>query len=388
MVNSTRKGRAEKPAKPYPDFPLFPHATRRWAKKIRGKLHYFGPWDDPDGALRKYLDQRDYLHAGRTPQPAAEGPTIRDLCNRFLTSKRVLVDSGELAPRTWRDYHTCCTRIIAVFGKERSVTDLASADFERLRTVMSQTMGPTSLKVEIQRTRSVFRYAYEASLIDRPVRYGPLFKPRAKRVLDKERHRNGPKMFEAEELKAMIAAAPMPFKAMVYLGINCGFGNNDCATLPLSALDLEAGWVDHPRPKTGAERRIPLWPETVVVLREAIAARYEPKDPNDAQLVFVTRHGNPWVRFRGSSWSDTVTIMCGELLSKLGLKRLGRNFYALRHTFETIGGESIDQVAVDHIMGHSRGDMASVYRERISDERLQAVVEHVHGWLFGATGAK
>jgi hypothetical protein len=39
---------------------------------------------------------------------------------------------------------------------------------------------------------------------------------------------------------------------------------------------------------------------------------------------------------------------------------------------------------VDFIMGHSPhvNDMASVYRQRITDDRLKAVTEHVRKWLF------
>jgi integrase len=83
------------------------------------------------------------------------------------------------------------------------------------------------------------------------------------------------------------------------------------------------------------------------------------------------------------SRADRLTVVMGQLLGKLGLARRGHTFYALRHTFETIGGDSRDQVAVDAIMGHSRDDMASVYRERIDDDRLRAVVECVRKWLRG-----
>src|SRR5262249_47587579 len=106
--HSTPSTMPEKPAKPRPDFPLFAHAAGVWAKKIRGKLVYFGPWDDPDGALAKYLEQKDDLHAGREPKPDAGELTVKELVNQFLNHRQGRVDASELSPRTWRDYKEVC----------------------------------------------------------------------------------------------------------------------------------------------------------------------------------------------------------------------------------------------------------------------------------------
>ena len=236
---------------------------------------------------------------------------------------------------------------------------------------------------DITRVRGLFKFGYDEGLIDRPIRYGQSFARPSAKVLRKARAAAGKRMFEAHEIRAMIDAAGPQLKAMIHLGINCGFGNSDCGALPQEALDLHAGWVDFPRPKTGVPRRCPLWPETVTALREAIAGRPEPKDTADAGLVFITIHGRPW---RKETSDNPVTKETIKLLRRLGIQRKGVNFYALRHTFQTIADGARDPVATRYIMGHAPDsrDMASVYRERVDDARLQDVVDHVHEWLFGA----
>jgi integrase len=189
-------------------------------------------------------------------------------------------------------------------------------------------------------------------------------------------------MFSAEEIHRLLGVAGVQVRAMILLGINGGFGNADCGTLPRSAVNLETGWIDYPRPKTGIPRRFPLWPETVAALREVLAQQREPRDEGHAGLVFLTRFGISWQR-DAAPVVNTLSGVMRQLMYRIGLGK-GRNFYCLRHTFETIAGESKDQVAVDHIMGHADESMAAVYRETISDARLRAVAEHVRAWLFPA----
>jgi integrase len=383
-----------KPTKPYPDFPLFPHATGRWAKKIRGRLVYFGPWDDPDAALKRYLEQRDDLHAGRTPGVTPEALTVFAMCGRFLTTKKRMLDAGELSARSFDEYTAICQRIIRAFGKGRLVADLRPEDFEKLRATMAKTWGPVRLGNEINRVRIVFNYAFKGGLLDKPMVYGEGFKRPSQKTLRLHRAAQGPKMFETDEIRRMLAAAGQPLKAMILLGINCGYGNADVGTLPLTALYLDAGWTDFPRPKTGIGRRCPLWPETVAAVRDWLAKRPEPKTEADAALVFLTAKGARWHKDPSANltgkakWRLTDSPLSKEtrkLLDALGITG-HRNFYALLHTFQTIGDESGDFLAVRHIMGHADSDIAGHYRERISDERLRKVTDHVRAWLFGGVG--
>jgi integrase len=119
----------------------------------------------------------------------------------------------------------------------------------------------------------------------------------------------------------------------------------------------------------------------VAALREAIVKRPEPKRPEHAGLVFITKYGYAWAKDIPDS---PIAKETAKLLRKLGINgRKGLGFYTLRHTFRTVADETERQPAIDLIMGHIRDDMASVYRERISDERLRAVTGHVRAWLFG-----
>jgi integrase len=344
-------------------------------------MHYFGPWSDPDAAIEKYQREREDLYAGRTPRPTTGGLTVRGLVNRFLTAKQQLVESGELAPRSFADYHATCARVVAALGRDRLVIDLAPDDFEALRSTVAKTWGPVALGNEITRVRVLFKYGYDAGLIDRPVRYGPHFKRPSKKVLRKARHEKGPRMFSAADIKALLGSATKPMKAMILLGVNAGFGNSDLGTLPVSAVDLKGRWINYPRPKTEIPRRVPLWAETVTALKEALASRPMPKDPDDDRLVFLTKYGLRWAK---ETRDNPISKEFAKLLQEVGLNRPGLSFYALRHTFETIGGEARDQVAVDAIMGHAPhgNDMSAVYREGISDERLKRVTAHVRKWMF------
>lgn len=380
MKNSTTR---KAPQKPRPDFPLFPHATGRWAKKVRGRLVYFGKWaDDPMGeaALDRWLDEKDDLLAGRLPRAKCEELTVAALCNHFLAYKEQLRDSGELTPRTFDRYYAACEFLVDNAGRNRMVSDLRPDDFQVLRAKMAKRWGPVAMANEIQMIRSVLRYGYEAELIDRPIRLGPGFKKPSAKVIRGQRAANGPRLFAPIQLRELLANAGPNMRCMMLLGINGGLGNTDVAELTINAADLRTGWLNYPRKKTGIMRRIPLWSETVKAWQDVLKRRREPNKAEYARLLFIGARGENYI---GNHKGYRVTQEFARIAN--ATKVAGRTFYDLRRTFQTIGESAGDLVAVQSIMGHApiSGDMSAVYRQGVEDDRLRHVVDHVRKWLFG-----
>ena len=386
---------------------MTPHNNGQWCKKIRGKIHFFGVWEDPQTALDNYLRVAADLHAGRSPSQVnlqTDGFTVKDACNLYLNHQFQKVQTGDIRPGTFEDGRQVAESLTGFLGPTRLVTNLAPPDFEQLRLHISQhgltrksnSLGPHALTRAITVVRSIFRYAYDNELIEKPVRFGAGFdKPSAtlkRRIRRASEMENGKRLFEPAEIRALIKAAAVPLQVMILLGINGGFGNTDCASLPVKAINFDRAVIEFDRPKTGVERVVPLWPETLEALRQSITRRPPAANSEADKLVFLTAFGQPWIRetiHRGNDNSiekvvnlDAINHAFTKLLQRLNLKRKGLGFYALRHTFRTWADEVRDQHAIHRIMGHTIPGMSGIYVEEISLDRLRAVVNHVRSKLF------
>jgi integrase len=371
-----------KPKKPNAEFPLFAANNGQWAKKIRGKKHYFGVWADPSSALQRYLYEKDYLTQG-LPVPGVADPsqlTVADAVNGFLNDRADKLDAGELTQQTFSQYERFGKILAKELGRDTPLTAVGPDQLKKLRRSLASTRSPVALKGAVTCCRMILNHPFDDGLTDQRIRFGKSFSTPTAKALKKhkaqvKRERGGRKDFEAGEVRDIIAQCSAPLKAMTLLGLNAGFSSTDIAELPINAVKGE--WLEYPRVKTGTFRRVWLWPET----QEAIAAAMEFRP--HAKLVFVTRNGN---KYRRVNEKGVIVNSVGQQFEKAqqaaGTKISHRGHYGLRHTLETIGGEVGDQVAVDVVMGHTEDGMAKHYRQRVGDDRVKRVCEHVRDWLF------
>jgi integrase len=376
---TTARTTAKKTAKkPYKDFPLTLHRSGQWCKKVRGKIVYFGR--DPLQARDRWLREKDDRLAGRTPQREdSDCLTIERLVNLFMESREGKVQTGEITERSYRDYHETVRHLVEGLGRTADVLQLVPSDFRRLRAKLAKGVGLKTLDGRIRRTRAVFNHASKNGWIEKNLNtlWGTEFNPPSKTAIRKASSQVE-KLFTADEVRRLVELASPQLRAMILLAIQGGYGNLDLAMI--ERQDIQDGWLTRRRNKTGTKRRTPLWTETLQAIDEALKVRPEAKSAEHSELLFLTRCGVPWVR------PGSVSALAHEfrkLAKQAKITVAGKSFYSLRHTFQTVGDETKDFVAVSALMGHVDGSISGHYRERIDDNRLRAVVDHVRKWLFG-----
>jgi integrase len=352
--------KAERPAKPYPEFPLFPHRNGQWAKKIAGQTVYLGPWSDWQAALKRY----EGLGSGSS--------TLKASVSKYLAAQKLRQESGEITLRHYLAVEWVLDRLLTQIEPNKAIKKLTSEDFGVWRAHLATTNKAVALGSHIRRVKAFLNWCCREKIISDLPAGDSLKKPTAAR-LRIERSERGSRMFKPSEIRKLLVCATPQMRAMILLALNAGLGNEDVAQLRTKHLD--GRWLDFPRTKTGVERRVPLWPET----REALAAVIRADD----DIVFRTKYGNPWICKSKLAGDSPVSQAFKRLCNGVGVYKKGRGFYSLRHVAETVGEEAGDHPAIEYILGHApaANDMSAVYRERMSSKRLVKVVKYIRKWV-------
>ena len=259
----------EKPRKPWLGFPLTAHGGGQWAKKINGKRHYFGVWADPDAAYAKFKQQFPYLVHGITPPDDDE--TIGKLLNLYDDKKSKALLHKKIGQRTYDEYMAVAKVIGRELGETRVARSVRQLDLERVGDALAigrngQPISPVTHKRLLTFARMIFRWA-NRTFDNVNFKYEDALKSPEKKLIREQRAKAGSRMFEATDLRKLIKAADPTMKAVILMGLNCGFGPTD--VIELTTDRIKNGFVDYPRPKTAVNRRCPLWQQTLKAI-EAI----------------------------------------------------------------------------------------------------------------------
>ncbi len=211
-----------KPPKPFPDFPLYAHGNGQWAKMVEGKRRYYGPWANPQAALKKfYRDQEG------TPD------TLKTCVEKYVASRGQLQESGDISQRHVKDIQATLNRLVAIVGN-KLMGRLESADFGLWRTEVAKTnKSPVALGNHIIRVRAFLNWCKHEKFITEVPQSDHLKKP-SRRVLRVARATRGSRMFEPKELQQLLISAGPQMRAMILLALNAALGNHDLAPIPFN----------------------------------------------------------------------------------------------------------------------------------------------------------
>jgi integrase len=202
-----------------------------------------------------------------------------------------------------------------------------------------------------------------------------------------ERDTVGAAAIEPSEFHAIAEGGDLQWKTIMYLAMNCALGNTDIASIERRHIDLDLGRISFARVKTAEsadrQRHTPLWPETLILLREHMALS------RSQRLLFTTVRGDAWVRADTRSTNDELSKKFKKICKRLGISRKGLSFYSIRHAAAEWAADTagVDSLGIKFLLGHATPEMWGKYVTK-TPERLRLAVEGIHQMLFNHPGSR
>jgi len=369
MKTQKRKTRSDK-------FPLTRHPTGQYCKKIRGKMYYFG--SDKQEALQRYIDQASYLHESNnsSQKPVNNSMTLKQLCDMFLKYQFTKVKANAITAQHYNDQVSSLNKLMAFLGQSRPIKDISTLDLQNYKRKLQKQYNSSGhrLNLHISNLKTLFHWARKNDILQRTTNIDAVTRSK---IVNKQR-----RIFTHEEINKLLALADTQMKAMIWLGLNCGFGCTDCSELQWKHLNLEISRVIFPRGKTGVSRDLPLWPETIEAIK-AVSKK--------GQLVFYTAKGNPFVRnvlkidANGNEKYSPINSIATKFSRMIKKSELnvpkGTGFYTLRRSAATMAARSGDPFAVQRLLGHANLLMATRYVQDVS-KQTDRVIENSRKYLI------
>jgi len=278
------------------------------------------------------------------------------------------VKANAITAQHYNDQISSLNKLMTFLGQGRRIKDISTLDLQNYKRKLQKQYNSSGhrLNLHISNLKTLFHWAKKNDILDRIPNIDAVSRSK---IINKKRT-----VFTHEEINKLLAVADIQMKAMIWLGLNCGFGCTDCSGLQWKNLDITNGRVVFPRGKTGVNRDLPLWPKTIKALRAV---------PRKGKLVFYTAKGNPFVR--NALKTDTngqekyyplnsIATKFSRMIKRTGLDvPKGTGFYALRRTAATIAARSGDPFAVQRLLGHANLLMATRYVQDVSKQTDDAI---------------
>lgn len=285
----------------------------------------------------------------------------------YLKYQHTKLLANNLSVRHYNDQKGSLNKLMDFFGQNCKIKSISTLSLQNYKRNIQKHYGSVCrLNLNISTMKAMFHWARKNDILKNIPNIDAVSRGK---ITHQDKF-----TFDAAQIHKLIVFADVKMKAMIWLGLNCGFGCTDCAYLKWTDLDLVNGRVKLPRRKTGIYRDLPLWPETIVSLK---------KIPRKGSLVFYTTRGNPFMQtavktnVTGTEKYinlNIITTKFSRLVKKTGLNvPKGTGFYSLRRTAATIAARSGDPFAVQRLLGHADLTMATRYVQDVSTQTDKVV---------------